>query len=353
MISVKVWQVPAAGAGREYRTFTLSAEGCPLSATLCDYGARWISAPFVFSDGTSRDMVLGYSDPANYVPRDYFGAVVGRFANRIGGSRFSLDGAEYVLNANDGRNHLHGGMAGFDCKIWNAECCDGPEPSVTFSALSPDGDENYPGNLIVSLRYTLLCTGALRLDYTACSDRATVLNISNHAYFNLAGEGRVDSHVMRIDADRYLPTDAELIPTGEIRPVDGTVFDFRIPKPVSEASCSGDADIAAAGGIDHCFVFSEGSGFGPRISVVSPDGRVRMGVFTNQPCVQVYTGNFLADDGVPFRNGPKTFRGAICLETQKMPDSPNHVGFTDCVLRPGSVFRSRTEYLFKEIDKRR
>ncbi len=337
------------GEIKKVNSYTLKTEGCPLSVVLTDFGARWVSAPFCMSDGSIRDFVWGYEDIVDYYRGEYYGAVVGRFANRIAKGKFSLDGKDYSLYVNNGENHLHGGKNGFDRKVWNAEANDSDEPSVTFSTLSPDGDENYPGNLVVSVRYTLKKSGSLLLEYGAFTDKATPLNITNHAYFNLCPGSTAEQHVMSLDADRYLPTDEGLIPTGEMRPVDGTVFDFRKPKLISEASSSEDSDIVTGGGIDHCFIFSDSTTFGPKGRVVSPDNKVSLELYTDMPCVQVYTGNFLSDDGIPFRSGPKKFRGSFCLETELMPDSPNRPGFTDCILRPGCYFETKTQYSFAEI----
>ncbi len=338
------------GSVKRVNAYTLSSKDNPLSVVLTNFGARWVSAPFAMKDGSIRDLVCGYDDIVDYYRGEYYGAVVGRFANRISKGRFTLDNKEYSLFVNNGENHLHGGKNGFDRKVWNAEVLDGDEPSIVFSVLSRDGDENYPGNLIVSVRYTLKKSGVLQLDYLAVCDKPTPVNITNHAYFNLCPGTNAEQHILTLDADRYLPTDSGLIPTGELRSVDGSVFDFRSPKPMSEATRSQNDDIVLGNGIDHCFVFSNSNVSMPKGRVVSPDRKVCLYLYTDLPCVQVYTGNFLSDDGIPFRSGPKKFRSSFCLETEFMPDSPNHSNFTNCILRPGEIYKNQTSFAFKELE---
>ncbi|MBO7359811.1 MAG: galactose mutarotase [Clostridia bacterium] len=331
------------------KLYTLSSPSGRLTVTLCDLGARIAGIRAVLPSGKIRELARGFDTPDAYMRASgYFGAVIGRYGNRIGRGRFTLNGKEYRLYQNDGKNHLHGGKEGFDKKIWTAAASDGPEPSVTFTAVSPDMEEGYPGKLDVGVKYTLTEKEGLRIDYTALTDAPTYLNLTNHVYFNLAGSGSVREHFVSLDADRYLPTDPELIPTGEIRPVDGTVFDFRSGRTVAGAAESSDPDIITAGGIDHCFVFSDDSAPDARKGyVLSPDGRVKMELYTDRPCVQFYSGNFLGDPEFPFRGGePQTKRSAFCLETQAMPDAMNHPGFTDTLLSPGETFLSFTEYRF-------
>ena len=337
--------------GRKVSKYTLSTEGSSVTAVLCDYGARILDIKVRMPDGSVRSAVLGHPSLGVYEKAPgYLGALVGRTGNRTAGGRFSLDGKEYTLFRNDGNNSLHGGERGFDKKIYKARIRDSAEPSVTFSAVSPDGEEGYPGELRYSLKYTL-CGNGLLLTYTAESDARTVINLTNHVYFNLAGGGHIGKHILCTDADRYLPTDRELIPTGELKPVAGTAFDFRTPRRFSSALRSGDPDIATAGGLDHCFVFpgdyTKARRMKRHISVVSPEGDLTLNVSTDRPGVQIYSGNFLGGRRYRMRDGsPEKRRGGFCLETEAFPDSANRREFTDIVLEPGRTYRSRTLYAF-------
>jgi aldose 1-epimerase len=270
------------------------------------------------------NVVLGLPTLEDYLTRSrYFGAVVGRYGNRIAGGRFTLDGVEYRLPVNNGPNSLHGGVDGFDRKVWTVSDVTGS--SVTLTLTSPDGDQGYPGTLTASVTYTL--TGdAIRLDYTAETDAPTVLNLTNHSYFNLAGTGDVLGHVVRIGAEHYLPVDDDKIPTGELAPVKGTPFDFTVPHAVGARF---------GGAYDHCFVL-DGD-----ITVVEPVSGRTMEVTTTEPGVQFYAGGMLDGDATPY--GPFA---ALCLETQHFPDSPNQPDFPSTVLRPGERYTSTTTYAF-------
>lgn len=334
-------------AGAKVSLYRLTSEDGKLSVALTDYGARIVDISVKVGDET-RQVVRGFDDLASYEGTDgYIGAVVGRYGNRVGKGKFTLDGIEYDLFLNDnGKNSLHGGKNGFDKKIWDAAEID--DFGVTFAAFSPDGEEGYPGNLGVSVRYELTSENGLLLTYMALSDKKTVVNLTNHAYFNLAGEGYVGDHLISVDADRLIPTDSELIPTGKISSLDGHVLDFRKEKKMSAAIESDDEDVIIGGGIDHCLVFTErGQGVRERIKVTSPDGKLTMKVLTDRPCVQFYSGNFLGNPEYPFRNNvPQMKRHAFCLETEYMPDAMNHPGFTDPVILPDEEWETRTEYRF-------
>jgi aldose 1-epimerase len=268
------------------------------------------------------NVVLGLDTLEDYLTRSrYFGAVVGRYGNRIANARFTLDGREHRLPANNGPSSLHGGTEGFDSRVWTITA-QSPE-SVTLELTSPDGDQGYPGTLTASVTYTLE-GDAIRLDYTAETDAPTVLNLTNHSYFNLKGEGDVLDHVVGIEADHYLPVDADKIPTGELAPVKGTAFDFTEPHAVGER---------LDGGYDHCYVLDGDM----RVSA----GGLTMEVTTTEPGVQFYSGSML--DGVATPYGP--FAG-LCLETQHFPDSPNQPRFPSTVLRPGERLTSSTSYRF-------
>ncbi|MFG1702323.1 aldose epimerase family protein [Nonomuraea sp. M3C6] len=271
---------------------------------------------------SGRNVVLGLDTLADYLTRSrYFGAVVGRYGNRIANGRFTLDGVEFRLPVNNGRHSLHGGTEGFDSKVWTIAARTGE--SVTLTLTSPDGDQGYPGTLTASVTYTL-ADDALRLDYTAEADAPTVLNLTNHSYFNLNGGGDVLDHVVQMEAEHYLPVDDGKIPTGELAPVKGTPFDFTEPHAVGERY---------DGGYDHCFVLDGAAR-------VTADG-LTMEVTTTEPGVQFYAGGMLDGAATPY--GP--FAG-LCLETQHFPDSPNQPKFPSTVLRPGERRTSTTTYRF-------
>ncbi|MGS2643041.1 aldose epimerase family protein [Streptosporangium sp. LJ11] len=295
-----------------------------MRAAILSYGAILQSL-----EVSGVDVVLGYDNLGDYLTRSrYFGAVVGRYGNRIAGGRFTLDGRDHELPVNNGPNSLHGGTHGFDTRVWRITGAS--DTTVTLEHVSPDGEQGYPGTLTVSVTYTL--TGdAIRLDYHAATDAPTVLNLTNHSYFNLAGGGDILKHVVRIDADHYLPVDATQIPTGELAPVAGTPFDFTSPYEIGERI----ADPRLGGGYDHCYVLRGG------IEVREPAGGLTMEVTTTEPGVQFYTGNFL--DGVATAYEK---HAGLCLETQHFPDSPNQPHFPSAVLRPGERFASTTTYRF-------
>ncbi|MET8869077.1 aldose epimerase family protein [Nonomuraea sp. NPDC004580] len=269
------------------------------------------------------NVVLGLDTLDDYRTRSrYFGAVVGRYGNRIAGARFTLDGAEFALPANNGPNCLHGGTEGFDSKVWTV--AERSDSSVTLTLVSPDGDQGFPGTLSASVTYTLE-DDALRIDYAAETDAPTVVNLTNHSYFNLKGEGDVLDHVVRMESEHYLPVDDDKIPTGELAPVKGTVFDFTEPHAVGERF---------EGAYDHCFVLDGG--------VTVTGGDLTMEVTTTEPGVQFYAGGMLDGAATPY--GP--FAG-LCLETQHFPDSPNQQQFPSTVLRPGERRTSTTTYRFR------
>ena len=335
--------------GREARLFTLESTRSPLSLTLSDFGARVVSINLKSPDGRIMPLCAGYDTLRDYEIRPgYLGATVGRFGNRISGAAFELNGETYRLYANNGRNHLHGGRVGFDQILYTTvDRDDDDSPSVTFASISADGDEGYPGNLSFAVRYSLYGESGFKIDYQAFCDRDTPLNLTNHTYFNLAGTGSIASHILRLDADRFLPVDRELIPTGEIMPVDGTPFDFRSGRTIAETLDSGFEQISAAGGIDHCFVFREDKDFRRRARVYSPESGIYMYMLTDRPAVQVYSGNFMDDIGCLLSNGEQAAnRHAFCLETEGYPDAPNRQNFPSSILKAGKTFRSSTAYEF-------
>lgn len=311
-------------------------------------------------NGNFADVVCGYDDPkALEASEGYIGALIGRFGNRIGGAVFEIDGKRYPLYANNNANHLHGGKCGYDSRTWRVQTCEGDEPQLILSLLSPDGEEGYPGTVNVTVTYTLRRDNALILQYHATTDKTTPINLTNHAYFNLGGyaSGTVLDHVLCLDADSYLETDEALIPTGVKTPVAGTPFDFREPKTVGlefwpDERCR---DMQLAGGYDHCLNFTTGEATDGSVPLRgylehSASGR-RMELYTNQPCVQFYSGNFLVDDGNLLKGGVvKHKQMALCLETQKMPDSMHHEGFTNVMLAPGETYEYTTIYRFVTVE---
>jgi aldose 1-epimerase len=305
-------------------------------------------------DGKLDDVVLGMPDVEGYLTKSpYFGAVAGRYANRIARGRFTLDGTTYTLATNNGPNHLHGGLVGFDKRIWAGRAVQRVQTDsgvgVAFSLTSADGDQGYPGELRVTARYLLTDDDRIIIDYRAVTSKPTVVNLTQHSYFNLAGAKRGDilANVLTVDADRYVPVDATLIPTGELAPVEGTPFDFRTPMAVGARIDANDEQLRRAGGYDHSFVIRRSRpGLAHAAQVFEPLTGRTLDVWTTEPAVQVYTGNFL--DGTVAGKGGRRYahRGAICLETTHFPDTPNHPSFPSATLRPGEVFTSRTIYGF-------
>ena len=337
--------------GRAVHSYTLSnANG--MRVVLLDRGGVICQLHVPDKKGRTVDVVGGYDNLDYYVNASgYQGALIGRFGNRIANATFALDGKEYPLFANNNGNHLHGGKDGFNSKIWNVTEIDGDEPALVLTYVSPDGEEGYPGTLSVRVTYRLTADNALSIRYEATTDKKTILNLTNHAYFNLGGyaSGTVRNHLLQMDADTYVRTDAKLIPTGELASVEGTPFDFRIEKAVGRDIDADNVDLLNAGGYDHCFNFVGSETKEPVLRATLKDpasGRV-MKMYTNQPCVQLYTGNFLADDGYPFKGGlVKSKQMALCLETQHMPDSIHHDNFTNVVLDAGEVYDYTTVYAF-------
>jgi aldose 1-epimerase len=335
--------------GREVRSFTL-ANG-RLEVVAVEYGAAIVSLRAPDRQGRMADVVLGFGDLAGYLScTAYLGVVVGRYANRIAAGRFTLDGRTYTLETNDGPNHLHGGRRGFHTARFAGEALAGPDgPGVAFSYVSPDGEAGYPGELRVRVSYTVTSRDELVVDFHAAADRPTVVNLAQHSYFNLAGEGSGDvlGHRLEIDADRYTPVDPTLIPTGELDPVAGTPFDFRAPKPVGADIEAPHEQLARAGGYDHNFVLRDGPGGLRRAArLTDPSTGRNLEVHTTEPGLQLYSGNFL-DGRLVGRSGrPYTHRSGLCLETQHVPDSPNHPSFPSTVVRPGADYRSRTVFAF-------
>ncbi|HEU4617322.1 MAG TPA: aldose epimerase family protein, partial [Gammaproteobacteria bacterium] len=330
-----------------------------ISARIISYGATLQSLFLPDKTGHLADVVLGYDDLAGYVAKpQYFGATVGRYANRIAGARFMLDGKTYSLAANDGPNALHGGIKGFDKAVWTvAEVKSGAAASVRLTYTSRDGEEGYPGTLKVSVTYSLDDSRTLTTSYEATTDAPTIVNLTNHSIFNLAGVPAARSildHRLMVNADAYTPVDAALIPTGELRAVAGTPFDFRQPTAIgARIRDATDPQIVLGRGYDHNFVLRGGVTATPKLAARVEDpisGRV-VELYTTEPGVQVYTGNFL--DGTTAGKAHVVYRqgDGLALEPQKFPDSPNHPAFPSARLDPGQTYRQVSYYRFSVLDQ--
>jgi aldose 1-epimerase len=331
--------------GSKVDVYTLKSPD--VTARITTYGARIVSLDTKDRNGKLADIALGYSSVDGYLngTNAYFGSVPGRYANRLAKGKFTLEGHPYQITLNDGPNALHGGVEGFDRRNWTAhEIPDG----VEFTLISPDGDQGFPGTLTAHVRYTL-AGNRLHIDYSATTDKPTVVNLSNHTYFNLSGEGNpsiIDS-IVTLDADKYTPVDATLIPTGELAPVAGTPFDFTKPTAIAKRIDVENEQLKFAWGYDHNWIIRGNAGtLRPAAHVLDPaTGRV-LEVLTDQPGVQFYTGNHL-DGTLTGKSGKKYIkRSGFCLETQHYPDSPNHPNFPSTELKPGQTFHSVTEFVF-------
>ncbi len=332
--------------GRAVERYTLrSAHG--ITAELMSYGATLMALRTPDRNGRFDNIVLGFDALAPYLAgTPYFGATIGRYANRIAGARFSLDGSEYRLAANDGANSLHGGKIGFDKTLWAARAL---EDGVAFTHLSPDGDEGYPGALSVEVSYRLSDENVLSIEYCASATNATPVNLTHHSYFNLSGAALRDitDHQLAIDADCFTPVDEILIPTGELAPVAGTPFDFRGARRIGAEIDADHEQLRLAGGYDHNFVLNKPAPNAlSRAAIVAElqSGRV-MEIWTTEPGLQFYSGNFL-DGSLIGEHGPFARRTGLCLEPQHFPNSPNEPRFPSTILRPGGEYRSRTEFRF-------
>ena len=340
--------------GRAVHEYTLS-NGRGLVLRAINLGGIVTALECPDRDGRSANVVLGFDNLADYAERNpNFGTLVGRYGNRIAGGRFTLDGHTHQLACNNGANALHGGPTGFGKRWWAIEPVPGePDGSdaLELTLTSDEGDEHYPGRLDVTVRYTLTPANEWRIDYRATATRATVVNLTHHGYYNLAGRGSALRQTLMLNASLYLPVDATLIPT-EIAEVDGTPFDFREPTRIGERIRSGSPQLLAAGGYDHCFVIDRGGDRGGARDLVHAarladpaSGRV-MDIATTEPGIQFYSGNFL--DGRLRGSGGEAYRqgDGVCLETQHFPDSPNRPEFPSTVLRPGETFQSTTVHRF-------
>jgi aldose 1-epimerase len=336
--------------GTVVKLFTLTnANGMEVRAI--SYGAILLSVKVPDRSGRLGDVVIGHDSIEGYLTKSrFFGAVVGRYGNRIANGKLAIDGREYQLTQNNGTNHLHGGARGFDKIVWSTEIRTDPRgPSVGFSLKSPDGDEGYPGNLSAHVVYTVTAANELIVEYSATTDKPTIVNLTQHSYFNLAGEGSgtIADHRLTIHADHITPVSTILIPTGELMPVEGTPFDFRRETAIGARIDADHPQIKLASGYDHNFVLSRnGNGLAPAVRVVEPKTGRTMDVSTTEPGLQFYTSNKLDDSFVGKSGHVYGSRSAFCLETQHFPDSPNHPNFPSTVVRPGQDYRSTTVFKF-------
>jgi aldose 1-epimerase len=321
-----------------------------MTVNITNYGGIVTKLTAPDKNGEWADVVLGFDSLSNYVSgHPFFGALVGRYGNRIAGGKFQLNGTEYKLAINNGPNSLHGGKVGFDKVLWKAtEVKEDSTVGLKLEYTSKDMEEGYPGNLTVTVVYTLGNDNSLNIDYTATTDKETVINLTNHSYFNLTGNKRdILAHEVSILSDSIVPVNTELIPTGKLRAVEGTPFDFRKPTAIGVGiDKTEDEQIKNGGGYDHCWVINRTeSGLIPFATVKDPESGRFMEVFTTEPAVQFYTGNFL--DGKLAGKGA-TFgkRSGLCLETQHYPDSPNQPQFPSTTLKPGDTYKTTTKYKF-------
>jgi aldose 1-epimerase len=331
--------------------YTLTNAG-GMEAKITTYGATVISLMVPDRKGEPGDVVLGYDSLEDYSTRkEYFGCIAGRYANRIAGGKFSLQGTQHQLATNDGDNHLHGGIRGLDKVVWQAQGFeDNTGIGLRLAYLSPDGEEGYPGNLSISVTYMLTASNELRIDYNASADKPTIVNLTHHSYFNLAGAGTGDilNHDLMINADRFTPVDRSLIPTGELRKVEGTPFDFTQPIAIGARIENDEEQLQLGGGYDHNWVLNKDAE-GPCLAARTferKSGRT-LEVYTTQPGLQFYSGNFMENNIAAKAGQIYHHRGGFCLETQHFPNSPNRPDFPTTVLDPKSKYEHTTVYKFR------
>jgi aldose 1-epimerase len=335
--------------GKEISLYTLTNQS-GTRVDITNYGGRIVTLIVPDKDGVYDDVVTGYHTIDGYLESNeiYYGALIGRFGNRIGGAKFNLDGLDYFLTANNGPNSLHGGPGGFHNVVWDANQINAQ--TLELSYLSTDLEEGFPGNLNVKVIYTLTENNELHMDYEATTDKKTVVNLTNHAFFNLGGEGQktINDHMLKINANLYTPVDATLIPTGNLESVNNTPFDFTEFTEVGSRIDSDHQQIVYGLGYDHNFVLDKGITAGPELaaSIYDPKSGRQLDVYTTEPGIQFYGGNFLDGSDTGKRGEPYLHRTSFCLETQHFPDSPNQPGFPSTELNPGETYKSRTTYSF-------
>ena len=335
--------------GRQVQVFTL-ANAAGMTVRILDFGGIITEIHVPDRDGVFADVALGFDTLDPYRgDSPYFGALIGRYGNRIAAGRFTLDGRQYRLPVNNGKNHLHGGVPGFDRVLWRSriEGAGTTGEELVLDYRSVDGEQGYPGDLDATVRYRLTEDNEIVMRFSAVTDRATPVNLTQHSYFNLAASGDILGHEMTIDADKFVPIDAGSIPLGNLAPVAGTPFDFRVPQPIGARIDEADEQLRNGGGYDHCFVLNK-----PAPGAMSRAARVRhpgsgrvLELFTQEPGVQFYSGNFL-DGSLAGKGRVYAWRSGFCLEPQHFPDSPNQPAFPNTVLRPGEVYATESRFRF-------
>ncbi len=332
--------------GKHTDLFTLKNKA-GMTAVFTNYGGRLVSLLVPDKEGKMTDVVVGFNSVEAFKnsTEPYFGATIGRYGNRIAKGTFTIDGQQYTSSINNPPNTLHGGAKGYQYVVWDAKLLNPQTLQLTY--LSPDGEEGYPGNLNVKVVYSLTDSNELKMEYTATTDKKTVVNLTNHAFFNLNGEGSgtINNHVLQINADKYTPVDSTLIPTGKIDPVDGTPFDFRQPLQIGNRVDMNDVQIKNGKGYDHNYVL-RGTGMKHAATVTGDLSGITMDIYTEEPGLQFYGGNFMQSRNT-FKGGKKDdFRTAFCLETQHFPDSPNQPSFPSTILAPGQTYHTVSVYKF-------
>lgn len=336
--------------GEEVEQYTLRNED-GMEVQIITYGGRITSLKVPDKNGNYEDVVLGFDSLEHYTNENpYFGALIGRFGNRIADGKFSIDGTEYSLAQNNGENHLHGGKKGFDKVVWEAERKEDNPNVLKLTYTSADMEEGYPGKLETTVTYTLNENNSLDVEYQATTDKRTIINLTQHAYFNLSGDfsEKILDHLVEINADKYLPVNETLIPTGELREVANTPFDFRQPTLIGANIEEDNEQLKRGIGYDHCWVLEKEAGeMGFAASALHPESGRFLEVYTTEPGMQFYTGNFL-DGTLPQQHQQGTYskRSGFCFETQHFPDSPNQENFPTVLLNPGEVYSSKTTFKF-------
>ncbi len=333
--------------GENIYSYTLTNNN-GMSATIINYGATVVKLKVPDKDGKIEDVILGYDSLSSYVKgASFFGGIVGRFGNRIAKGKFTLDGKEYQLTINNGENSLHGGTIGFNKRVWEVKELNGPSLQLTY--VSPDGEEGYPGKLTLTVTYSLTDKNGLKIDYKAITDKSTILNPTNHCYFNLSGspENTILDEMLMINADKFTPVDSTLIPTGQLEDVTNTPMDFRTPTEIGDRINDNFQQLKFAGGYDHNWVLNNYNGsVREAATLFDSTSGILLKVLTDQPGIQFYSGNFLngkdrGKDGIFYK-----FRTGLCLECQHFPDSPNEKDFPSVVLKPGETYTQTTIYEF-------
>jgi aldose 1-epimerase len=348
-------QLPSAGAysqtidGKQTALYVLKNKN-NMQAAITNYGGRLVSLLVPDANNDLVDVVVGFDSVQQFKAstEPYFGATIGRYGNRIAKGKFKLDGKEYSLYSNNGPNTLHGGKKGFQDVVWDAKQMD--DSALVLTYLSKDGEEGYPGNLSVKVTYTLTAENELKLDYEATTDKKTVVNLTNHAFFNLNGQGSgtINNHQLMINADLYTPVDSTLIPLGENETVVNTAFDFRKLTAIGARVDADEVQLKNGKGYDHNFVLNKhaGAGLNHAATVIADKTNIIMDVFTGEPGLQFYGGNFMQSKNTIKGGGKDNFRTAFCLETQHFPDSPNQPSFPSTILEPGQTYKTSSVYKF-------